>query len=152
VQNYDNDNELNDILARKRNELVARTQQSTSNNNDKRVLIASPITLTDSNFDQAVKKYPLIVVDFWASWCGPCRMVSPIIEQLASELAGKVVFGKLNVDENPRIASTFGIQSIPTISIFKNGRAIDGFVGAASKSQIQSKIMAYLEGNNSIYR
>ena len=145
MQNYDNDNELNDILARKKNELIAKTQQKSNSN------IASPIMLTDSNFNQTVEKYPLIVVDFWAPWCGPCRMVSPILEQLASELAGKVVFGKLNVDENPRIASTFGIRSIPTISIFKNGRAIDGFVGAASKSQMQSKIMAHLGGNNSVY-
>jgi thioredoxin 1 len=145
VQNYDNDNELNDILARKKNELIAKTQQKSNSN------ISSPIMLTDSNFNQTVEKYPLLVVDFWAPWCGPCRMVSPILEQLASELAGKVVFGKLNVDENPRIASTFGIRSIPTISIFKNGRAIDGFVGAASKSQMQSKIMAHLGGNNSVY-
>ena len=145
MQNYDNDNELNDILARKKNELIAKTQQKSNSN------IAFPIMLTDSNFNQTVEKYPLIVVDFWAPWCGPCRMVSPILEQLASELAGKVVFGKLNVDENPRIASTFGIRSIPTISIFKNGRAIDGFVGAASKSQMQSKIMAHLGGNNSVY-
>ena len=145
MQNYGNDNELNDILARKKNELIAKTQQQSNSN------IASPIMLSDSNFNQTVEKYPLIVVDFWAPWCGPCRMVSPILEQLASELAGKVVFGKLNVDENPRIASTFGIRSIPTISIFKNGRAIDGFVGAASKSQMQSKIMAHLGGNNSVY-
>lgn len=145
MQNYDNDNELSDILARKKNELIAKTQQKSNSN------ISSPIMLTDSNFNQTVEKYPLIVVDFWAPWCGPCRMVSPILEQLASELAGKVVFGKLNVDENPRIASTFGIRSIPTISIFKNGRAIDGFVGAASKSQMQSKIMAHLGGNNSVY-
>lgn len=138
VQNYDNDNELNDILARKKNELIAKTQQLSN--------IASPITLTDINFDQTVEKYPLVVVDFWAPWCGPCRMVSPIIAQLASELAGKVIFGKVNVDENPRTASTFGIQSIPTISIFKNGRAVDGFVGAASKSQMWSKIIAYLGG------
>lgn len=138
MQNYDNDNELNDILARKKNELIAKTQQLSN--------IASPITLTDINFDQTVEKYPLVVVDFWAPWCGPCRMVSPIIAQLASELAGKVIFGKVNVDENPRTASTFGIQSIPTISIFKNGRAVDGFVGAASKSQMRSKIIAYLGG------
>ena len=100
MQNYD-DNELNDILARKKNELIAKAQQQGNSN------ISSPITLTDSNFDQAIEKYPLIVVDFWAPWCGPCRLVSPIITQLASELAGKVVFGKVNVDECPRIASTF---------------------------------------------
>ena len=144
MQNYDNDNELNDIMARKKKELIAKTQQESNSN------ISSPITLTDFNFNQTVERYPLIVVDFWAPWCGPCRMVSPIIAQLASELAGKVIFGKVNVDENPRIASTFGIQSIPTISIFKNGRAVDGFVGAASKSQMRSKITAYLGSNNSI--
>jgi thioredoxin 1 len=71
-------------------------------------------------------------------------MVSPVIEQLASELAGKVVFGKLNVDENPVTSNAFGIQSIPTMAIFKNGKAVDGFVGAASKSQILSKISTYL--------
>jgi len=145
VQNIDNGNELNDILARKRNELIANMQQGGSN---KSGLIVSPIVLTDSNFNQEVARYPLVVVDFWAPWCGPCRMVSPIIEQLASELSGRVVFGKVNVDENPRIASTFGIQSIPTITIFKNGRAIDGFVGAASKSQMQSRIMEHLAADN----
>ncbi|MGB8937137.1 MAG: thioredoxin [Candidatus Nitrosopolaris sp.] len=137
MQNYD-DNELNDILARKKNELIAKAQQQGNSN------ISSPITVTDSNFDQAIEKYPLIVVDFWAPWCGPCRLVSPIITQLASELAGKVVFGKVNVDECPRIASTFGIQSIPTIYIFKNGKAVDGFVGAASQSQVRSKIIAHM--------
>lgn len=145
MQNYDNDNELNNILARKKNELIAKTQKQSNSN------IVSPFALTDSNFDQTIEKYSLIVVDFWAPWCGPCRMVSPIIEQLASELSGKVVFGKVNVDENPRIASTFGIRSIPTISIFKNGRVIDSFVGAASKSQLQSKIMPHLGSNSTFY-
>ncbi len=128
MQNYDSDKELNDILERKRNELIAKAEH----NDLDTVHINSPVVLTDSNFSQEAKKYPLLVVDFWAPWCGPCRMVSPIIEQLASELAGKVVFGKLNVDENPRVASSFGIQSIPTIAILKNGTAIDGFVGASS--------------------
>ncbi|HET7390395.1 MAG TPA: thioredoxin [Nitrososphaeraceae archaeon] len=141
----DDDKELNDILARKKNELIAKAQQQQSDRN-----ISSPITLTDSNFDQAIEKYPSIVVDFWAPWCGPCRMVSPLITQLASELAGKVVFGKVNVDECPRIASAFGIQSIPTIYIFKNGKAVDGFVGAPSQSQMRSKIIAHMGANNSI--
>ena len=136
MQNYE-DKELNDIMTRKRNELIARSGHTSTN------YTASPVLLTDSNFNQEVEKYPLIVVDFWAPWCRPCRMVSPVIEQLAKELAGKVIFGKVNVDENPRIASAFGIQSIPTITILENGKAIDGFVGVASKSQMQSKIMAY---------
>jgi thioredoxin 1 len=146
MKNYD-DKELNDILARKKNELIAKAQQQQQQSDRN---ISSPITLTDSNFDQAIEKYPRIVVDFWAPWCGPCRMVSPIITQLASELAGKVVFGKVNVDECPRIASAFGIQSIPTIYIFKNGKAVDSFVGATSQSQMRSKIMAHMGANNSI--
>jgi len=142
MKNYD-DKELNDILARKKNELIAKAQQQHSDRN-----ISSPITLTDSNFDQAIEKYPRIVVDFWAPWCGPCRMVSPLITQLASELAGKVVFGKVNVDECPRTASTFGIQNIPTINIFKNGKVVDGFVGAPSQSQMRSKIIAHMGANS----
>lgn len=136
----DNDDELNDIMARKRSELLTKAQLSDNN----RSSVSSPITLTDSNFEQAVKENPLLVVDFWAAWCGPCRMVSPIIEQLASELAGKAAFGKLNVDENPMVSQAFGIQSIPTVAIFKNGKAIDAIIGAVSKSQMQSTILKYL--------
>jgi thioredoxin 1 len=103
------------------NDLVRSNYNNSSGENKSKVVTASPITLSDSNFAEAINKHPLLVVDFWAPWCGPCRMVSPMIEQLATELAGKVVFGKLNVDENPMTAGAFGIQSIPTITIFKNG-------------------------------
>jgi len=137
------DKELEEILARKRSELLSARRVKETQNHE---FISTPIELTDSNFSQTVTRYPLLVVDFWAVWCGPCRMVSPVIEQLASELAGRVVFGKVNVDENPLTATTFGIQSIPTITIFKDGLAIDGFIGAASKSQIRTKLSAHMQG------
>lgn len=105
--------------------------------------INTPVTLTDYNFDEMTRKYPLLVVDFWAPWCGPCKMVAPVIDHLAHELTGRVVFGKLNVDENPTVASLFGIQSIPTLMIFKNGTAVDGIMGAASKAQILATISKY---------
>lgn len=141
MQNWDD--ELSDIMKKKMNDLARGN--SIGSNNGKEVVIANPVTLTDANFAQSVNKYSLLVVDFWAPWCGPCRMVSPVIEQLAGELAGKVVFGKVNVDENPRVANTFGIRSIPTIAIFKNGKNVDGFVGATSKSQMERKIFSYID-------
>ena len=144
MQNWDD--ELRNIMERKMNDLVKRNVMNNSSGGSKgsREVLATPIRLTDTNFMDAVNKYSLLVVDFWAAWCGPCRMVSPTIEQLATELTGKVVFGKLNVDENPITANTFGIQSIPTIAIFKNGRNIDGFVGVVSKSQMQNRILSHI--------
>ncbi len=106
-----------------------------------------PTTITDDNFQNIVEENQLLVVDFWAPWCGPCRMVGPLIEQLASEYAGKVAFGKLNVDENTVIASSFGVQSIPTLMVFKKGEPVETIVGACPKSHIESKFKPYL--NNS---
>jgi thioredoxin 1 len=112
--------------------------------------LTEPVVLTDSNFKSEVSKYPVMLVDFWAPWCGPCRMVSPIIEQLAREYSGRVAFGKVNVDENQMIAGSFGIQSIPTMIIFKNGKAIDVMIGAMPKGQIEMKLKQQLS-NSSIY-
>ena len=115
--------------------------------------ISEPIVLTDSNFASEVTKYPIMLVDFWAPWCGPCRMVSPIIEQLSREYSGRVAFGKVNVDENQRIATSFGIQSIPTLMIFKGSKAVDVIIGAMPKGQIEMKLKQQLLSNNdSIYR
>jgi thioredoxin 1 len=115
--------------------------------------ITEPIVLTDYNFASEVTKYPIMLVDFWAPWCGPCRMVSPIIEQLSREYSGRVAFGKVNVDENQRIAASFGIQSIPTLMIFKDSKAVDVIIGAMPKAQIEMKLkQQLLSNNNSIYR
>ncbi len=115
--------------------------------------ITEPIVLTDSNFASEVAKYPIMLVDFWAPWCGPCRMVSPIVEQLSREYSGRVAFGKVNVDENQRIAASFGIQSIPTLMIFKGSKAVDVIIGAVPKAQIEMKLKQQLLSNNdSIYR
>lgn len=114
--------------------------------------ITEPIVLTDSNFASEVTKYPIMLVDFWAPWCGPCRMVSPIIEQLSREYSGRVAFGKVNVDENQRIAASFGIQSIPTLIIFKGSKAVDVIIGAMPKAQIEMKLkQQLLSKNDSIY-
>jgi thioredoxin 1 len=115
--------------------------------------VTEPIVLTDSNFASEVTKYPVMLVDFWAPWCGPCRMVSPIIEQLSREYSGRVAFGKVNIDENQRIAASFGIQSIPTLMIFKGSKAVDIIIGAMPKAQIEMKLKQQLLSNNdSIYQ
>jgi len=105
--------------------------------------IDKPIVVSDRNFDQTVKNYPLVVVDCWAAWCAPCRAIAPVIEQLARAYSGRVVFGKLNVDENPETQQRFGIQAIPTLLVMKKGQEVDRIVGALPKSQLESKINSY---------
>ena len=98
-------------------------------------------TFTDNNFKKQVleNKSP-VVVDFWAPWCGPCRMVSPIIEELAKEYDGKVTIGKMNVDENPDSAGQFSVMSIPTVMIFKNGKPVKSLIGAQGKESYKKVI------------
>ena len=105
----------------------------------------SPLHLTDGNFADALKKYGVIVVDFWASWCMPCKMIAPSIESLAKKLQGKVAFGKMNVDENPDTSSKFNIMSIPTLIVFKDGQAAGTIVGAMPEKGIEDKIQEILK-------
>jgi len=103
-----------------------------------------PVVVTDANLDAAASQYPLFVLDCWAEWCGPCRMIGPIIEQLAVEMKGKVVFGKLNVDENPQTSSKYRISAIPTLMVFKDGKYIDKIIGFGGKAKLAADIHKFL--------
>jgi thioredoxin 1 len=103
------------------------------------------LVFTDANFESEVMKSDKVaLVDFWAEWCGPCRMIGPTVEQLATEYEGKAKIGKLNVDENPNISMQFGIRNIPAILFIKNGEVVDKQIGAAPKAAIEAKLKAHL--------
>ncbi len=149
----DDTKEIEKINKKKVEELVALQQKLM----EKRALHNhenTPVVLTDSNFSSELAEHDVVVVDFWAPWCGPCRMVGPIIEQLASDYAGKVLFGKLNVDDNPRISQAFRVQSIPTILVFYKGKPMDSVIGAVPKAYIENKFKPFLDPRHttSIYR
>ena len=105
---------------------------------------SKPVIVTDSTLDAALNQYPLLIVDCWAEWCGPCRMIGPIIEDLAKEMSGRAVFGKLNVDENMQTSNKYRISAIPTLLVFKDGKLLDKLVGAYPKATLAGKIQKYL--------
>jgi thioredoxin 1 len=100
------------------------------------------LELTDATFDETLKSDKPVLVDFWAEWCGPCKMIGPVVEELAGDYEGKAVVAKLNVDENPNITARFGVRSIPTLLVFKNGQIVDKQVGAVPKSVLAGKLQA----------
>jgi thioredoxin 1 len=100
------------------------------------------IELTDSTFDQMINSDKPVLVDFWAEWCGPCKMIGPVVEELAKDYEGKAVVAKLNVDENPEVTARFGVRSIPTLLVFKGGQIVDKQVGAVPKSVLAQKLAA----------
>lgn len=131
------DDELERIKLKKMAEMLAGGE-------DKLKVESEPVEINDRNFDSFITGNRLVVVDFWAEWCAPCRAIAPIVKELAREYAGKVVFGKLNVDENPLTATRFGIMGIPTLMIFKNGRPVDTVVGAVPKRVLVSRISSHI--------
>ncbi len=121
------------------------TNQNIVRQNNQNSQFVGPVDLNDTNFHREVVLYDgVVLVDFWAEWCGPCRMMGPVIEQLAAQYAGTVKVGKLNVDENPHSAETYGIMSIPTMLIFKDGEVVDRIVGAQPREAVARRLDSWL--------
>ena len=102
------------------------------------------IEINDTNFDEIIKSDKPVLVDFWAEWCGPCRSIAPIVEELAEEYKGRVVVGKMDIDVNPNVPSKLGIRSIPTLAVFKNGEVVDKQIGLTDKNTLAKKLDAQL--------
>ena len=136
---------MNDeLLAIKKKKLEALKKRYFIGDNTMEEMPNMPIDVKDADFNNYIKKYDTIVIDCWAPWCGPCRMLTPVIEELAKEMQGKIVFGKLNVDNNQMTASQYGIMSIPSLLVFKKGKLVDKIIGALPKPMLKSKLEPYV--------
>jgi len=129
--------ELEKIHARKLQELMTKVKGKEPSKN-------VPVSLDDAHFNETVEKYPLMLIDCWAAWCGPCRMIAPVVEELARDYAGRVTVGKLNVDENPQTAERFSIVGIPTLLILKDGKEVDRVIGVVPKQLIEERLQKHL--------
>ncbi|OYT51712.1 thioredoxin [Candidatus Bathyarchaeota archaeon ex4484_135] len=134
------DEELERLRLKKMKKLLKKLVGKEKSNTNK------PVELTDQDFRSFVKSGGLVVVDFWAPWCPPCRYLAPIIKELAREYAGRIKFGKLNVDKNPKTARRYGIRAIPTLLVFKNGSLVDRIIGAMPKEMLEAKLKKHLAG------
>lgn len=106
--------------------------------------MSKPVEITDNNFSDIINSDQPVLVDFWAEWCGPCKMIGPVVEELAADYDGKAVIGKVDVDANPEVSAKFGIRSIPTLLVFKNGEIVDKQIGAVPKSALSQKLDAQI--------
>lgn len=137
------DEELNRIRMKKLKEMIDK-QQSNSASEQGQNWPNTPIMVSDTTFTPTIKKFPLVVIDCWAQWCGPCHIIAPVIEELARDYTGKIVFGKLNTDENRTSANKYNIMSIPTLLVFKNGKLVDQLVGAMPREMLEPMITKHL--------
>lgn len=133
--------ELDEIRRKKMEKLISEQSRASQ---PKVQYPNKPVDLTDNTLDSAMNQYPLLIVDCWAEWCAPCRMIAPVIEDLAKELSGRAVFGKLNVDQNMVTSNKYAISAIPTLMVFKGGKLVDKLVGAYPKAALMKKIQRYL--------
>jgi len=129
------DEELEAIRKKKMKELVNAKDESKKINE-----LNHPVEIDDASFEHFIRQYPNVVVDCWAPWCGPCRMLAPVIDALAKDFAGQIVFGKLNVDQNPETSEKFGIMSIPTLLVFRNGKLVDKIIGAMPMETLKRRL------------
>lgn len=137
------DNELQELRKRKLQELmVSRSNKDSGMGGNE--YPNKPVTVQDGDFNEFILKYPLVVVDCWAPWCSPCKMLSPIIDNMALKFHGKIVFGKLNVDHNRITAQKYQTMSIPTLLIFRNGKPVDRIMGALPGPVLEQKLHQYL--------
>ena len=133
------DEELEELRHRKLRDLIQKRESESD-----AYAVGSPVEVTDSNFNKVIDENHLVAIDCWAAWCAPCRIMGPIIEELAKDYAGKLLIGKLNVDENRMVPLEYQIMSIPTILVFKNGQLVDRIVGAMPKKLLEQKIIKHL--------
>jgi thioredoxin 1 len=133
------DRELENIKWRKIEELLRRRAGSAS------TPVSEPIEVTDLNFNDVLRRSRLVVIDCWAPWCPPCRAMAPIVDELAKKYAGKILFGKLNVDENQMVPIEYQIMSIPTFLVFKDGVLVDRIVGAMPRKALEQRLVRYIE-------
>lgn len=131
------DRELERIKLRKLRELMSGRAEAGEK-------LDRPVHLDENEFREFLRRHPLVLVDFWAPWCGPCHMIAPVIEELAREYAGRVAFAKIDVDRSRRLAMKFGIMSIPTLILFKDGKPVDMIIGAQPKPAIEEMIRRHL--------
>jgi len=143
AMSWEEDEELRRLREAKLRELMRRLR-ARERGHEARQVLDRPVELTDETLDGFVRAHRLAVVDCWAPWCAPCRLIAPVIEELAREYAGRIAFGKLNVDENPLTAMRFGIMGIPTLLVFKRGRLVDRIVGALPKVALEARLRRFL--------